>query len=153
VSLPLRSGAEPHAPAAAPERAPIAGGAGERILVVEDQDDARKAIVEILTRLGYEVFQAATGDAAFNLPRVPPFDLLLSDIVLPDTSGTNVAIGLQSRWPEMRVVLMSGYTENEVARNAVGIGLVRFLQKPFSMDTLAREIRAALDEKPAGGWQ
>jgi PAS domain S-box-containing protein len=153
VSLPLGPGTEPPARTVASDRVPLAGGAGERILVVEDQDDARKAIAEILARLGYEVAQAASGSDAFNLPRTPAFDLLLSDIVLPDASGTDVAAGLQSRWPKMRVILMSGYTEDEVARRAVGIGLVRFLQKPFNMDTLAREIRAALDEEPAGTEQ
>ena len=148
VNLPLRPGVEPSVPAVTPDRAPPAGGMGERILLVEDQDDARKAIAEILARLGYEVTQAASGGAAFDLPPEVPFDLLLSDIVLPDTPGTDVAVGLQSRWPKMRVILMSGYTEDEVARRAVGVGLVRFLQKPFSMDVLAREIRTALGEAP-----
>ncbi len=150
VWLPRRSAAGPPAPSVeGRDRPTLEPGKGERILLVEDEDDTRKAIGETLTLLGYEVTQAASGDAAFALPRKPGFHLLLSDIVLPDTSGTDVAIGLQSRWPDMRVILMSGYTEDEVARNAVGVGLVRFLQKPFSMDVLARQIRAALDEGEA----
>ena len=121
---------------------PIAGR-GERILVVEDEAGARQSLEEILAFHRYEVTAVADGNEALALPRMPAFDLLLCDLVLPGLSGTDVALALQARWPAMRVLLMSGYSQDEVAKHAVLGGQVRFLQKPFDIDALLRELRSA----------
>jgi PAS domain S-box-containing protein len=124
-------------------------GSGERVLVVEDEETARQALCDILTMLGYTVTAVASGEEAGKLAPEQPFEVLLTDLMLPGITGGELATGLQARWPELRVVLMSGYAEDEAVRLASRAGTVRFLQKPFDMDTLARELRAALDADPA----
>jgi len=119
-------------------------GAGERLLVVEDEAGARESLAELLTMLGYRVTAMATAEAARRLPAEPAFDVLISDLLLPDASGADLASGIRQRWPRLKVILMSGYTEDDAVRRAVGAGTVRFLQKPFDMRTLAVEIRECL---------
>ncbi|HPW55241.1 MAG: PAS domain-containing protein [Thermoanaerobaculaceae bacterium] len=121
-----------------------ARGGGERLLIVEDEHTAREVFAEVLTSLGYEVVAVASGEEAGTLPQDPPFDLLLSDLVLPGASGMDLALGLKDRWPNLKIVLMSGYLTTETI-GALALVRGRFLQKPFDMDTLARELRAALD--------
>ncbi|MFI5165347.1 MAG: PAS domain S-box protein [Thermoanaerobaculales bacterium] len=124
--------------------APLADGRGERVLVVEDEEAARDALRGILTSLGYEVVTAGSGEDAGRLPVEEPFDVLLTDVMLPGIAGPELAHGLEARWPGLRVILMSGYTEDEAVRRGIATGKVRFLQKPFDMATLAQEIRAVL---------
>jgi two-component system cell cycle sensor histidine kinase/response regulator CckA len=128
--------------------ADLPAGAGERILLVEDEASAREGLRRILTSLGYEVVAVGSGAEAGRLSEDPPFALLLSDLMLPDVAGHGLAAGLQDRWPSMRVILMSGYTEDEVLLRCTTSASVRFLQKPIDMATLAREIRAALEGPP-----
>ena len=121
------------------------GAGGERILLVEDERATRESLVELLTVLDYRVTAVESGEQAGLLPVEPAFDLLLTDFLLPGISGADLARGLADRWPGLKVVLMSGYTEDDTVRADVRAGSVRFLQKPFSIDTLARELRTALD--------
>ena len=95
--------------------------------------------------LGYVVTAVCSGEEAGRLAPEKPFDVLLTDLMLPGITGGELATGLQARWPDLRVVLMSGYTEDEAVVLASRTSVVRFLQKPFDMDTLARELRAALE--------
>ena len=118
--------------------------------MVEDEDAARDGLRQILQSLGYEVIAAASGEEAGMLPAEPPFDVLLTDLMLPGISGPQLAAGLLDRWPSLKVILMSGYTEDEAVRRGVGEGSVRFLQKPFDMTRLAQEVREALRETPGG---
>ena len=122
-------------------------GRGERILVVEDETGAREGVRDILALLGYEVVAVGSGEEARGLPQDAPFDLLLTDLMLPGVAGPELARGLSLRWPRLRVVRMSGYTEDDAVRDGVRGGGQRFLEKPFDIDTLAREVRAALDER------
>jgi PAS domain S-box-containing protein len=125
---------------------PLPRGRGERVLIVEDEQGAREGLAEILTSLGYTVFAAASGEDAQVVPAEPPFDLLLTDLMLPGVAGPALAAEMAGRWPRLRVILMSGYTEDEAVKGRIAAELVRFLQKPFGMARLAREVRAALDE-------
>ena len=134
--------------AAAQGTADLPAGDGERILVVEDEVAAREALCDILRSLGYEVVAAASGEEAGALPAEEPFDLLLTDLMLPGISGPQLAQGLQDRWPLLRVILMSGYTEDDAVRRGTSEGNVRFLQKPFGAAALAAEVRAALASGP-----
>ncbi|HQT95801.1 MAG TPA: PAS domain S-box protein, partial [Thermoanaerobaculaceae bacterium] len=126
----------------------LALGRSERVLIVEDEDGAREGLRDILALLGYDVTAVESGEEAEKLPEDRPFDLLLTDLMLPGAMGPEVAAGLRRRWPSLKVILMSGYTEDEAVRRGVTSGNVRFLQKPFGMDTLTREVRTALDERP-----
>jgi two-component system cell cycle sensor histidine kinase/response regulator CckA len=121
-------------------------GRGERVLLVEDEDGARQGLAEILAMLGYEVLALPNGEEAGTLPNDPAFDLVISDLFLPGIAGPPLVAGLRDRWPGLKVILMSGYAEEDVLRSALCAGKVRFLQKPFDIDTLAREIRLALGE-------
>jgi PAS domain S-box-containing protein len=126
-------------------------GAGERILVVEDESGAREGLHDMLEVLGYAPFSVASGEEALRLEGAQPFDLLLTDLVLPGLPGTAVAGRLRERWPELKVVLMSGYAADAEVRAGVQSGAMRFLQKPFDMVTLARELRTVLGAGPERG--
>ena len=133
------------APAATTAASNEPRGAGERVLVVEDEDDARKGLVEILGMLGYAVVGAGTGEDALAVPVVPPFDALVTDLRLPGVQGGEVARALRARWPNLAVILMSGYPQEAAAQDLLRSGSARFLQKPFGLDSLVRELRSALD--------
>src|SRR5664280_263112 len=121
-------------------------GHGERVLVVEDEEGARQGLAEILRMLAYDVVAVGSGEEAGLLPHDPGFDVLLTDMMLPGCAGSDLARGLLERWPTLKVILMSGYTEDEAVRRGALAGRLRFLQKPFDMGSLAREIRGALEE-------
>ncbi len=144
VMLPLAP-APPVPPGSVPhDLAGLPRGTGERILLVEDEEGARKGLTKILAVLGYQATAVASGEEALALAAAPGFDLLLSDLMLPGIGGDELAERLGARWPALKVVLMSGYTEDMAMRRGVEQRAVRFLQKPFDMATLAREMRAAL---------
>jgi PAS domain S-box-containing protein len=145
VVLPRVATAAPTAPAPLSEAgAPIRTGGG-RVLVVEDEDGARLALEEILRVLGFDVAVAASGEEGERLAAAAGFDVLLTDFVLPGIDGGELARRLVARSPSLQVIVMSGHAENERMRSGIMSGAVRFLQKPFDMDTLARALRAALD--------
>ncbi len=135
-------------PAASSRPAPVVlddapAGRGEHVLVVEDERAARTSLVRMLELLGYRVTAAACAEEVPDT--VEAFDVLLSDILLPGISGLDLARLLRQRRPALKIVLMSGYAENVAVRETISHGGVRFLQKPFSMVTLATELRSALE--------
>jgi PAS domain S-box-containing protein len=144
VFLPLASDGAPAVEEGRSDAPPLATGTGERILIVEDEDAAREGLQQILASLGYEVAAVASGEEATVLQADRPFDLLLTDLMLPGVTGSQLAADLLARWPALKVILMSGYHEDDAVRRAVSEGGVRFLQKPFDMATLAREVYAGL---------
>jgi two-component system, cell cycle sensor histidine kinase and response regulator CckA len=149
--------AEPESESLAPSGdVAVQRGNGERVLVVEDEDGARKALVEILGLLGFEVVAAASGEAAEEVAAAAAFDLVLTDFVLPGIDGGELARRLSASRPTLKVILMSGYAADEAMRHSISSGKVRFLQKPFDVQTLARAMRSALrgapeSERPPGG--
>jgi len=126
-------------------------GKGERVLLVEDEAGARQGLAEILAMLGYEVVAAASAEDAAQRGGAQRFDLLLTDMMLPGKSGIDLAADLKERFPALKVILMSGYTE-EVLRHRVQNGDARFLQKPFDIATLARAAREALNGETAAAF-
>ena len=122
---------------------------GESVLLVEDEAGAREGLLEILTILGYEVVAATSAEEAADRAAAQRFDLLLTDMMLPGRSGIDLAGDLLERFPELKVILMSGYTDEDRLRRRIQTGDTRFLQKPFGMATLARAARAALDGETA----
>lgn len=143
VVLPLRA-TRPAAVHPADEIGALVPGRGERVLVVEDEEGARSGLQEILELLGYKPTVVASAEEALLLPDEPPFDVVLSDLMLPGMSGGRLATSLLARCPALKVILMSGYLEDERVRHEVP-SAARFLQKPFDLEALGREIRAALD--------
>ena len=120
---------------------------GERVLVVEDDADVRALAVALLGNLGYQTLEAATAKAALEVvERSPVIDLLLSDIVLPGgMNGRDLAGAIQRRWPAVKLLYMSGYTEGAISTLARRNGGPRLLQKPFKKADFAAAVRQALD--------
>jgi CheY-like chemotaxis protein len=120
----------------------------ETILLVEDEDAVRSLARRILERYGYSVLVAGTGAEALEIARnrPAPIQLLLSDLVMPGMAGPELASQLVAARPEMRVIFMSGYTDDAVVRNGLLSEIGVFLQKPFTPDGLVRKVREALSE-------
>jgi two-component system, cell cycle sensor histidine kinase and response regulator CckA len=119
----------------------------ETVLLVEDEDQLRVVARGILRRCGYEVFEARNGGEAllFCQEHAGTIHLLLSDVVMPKMSGPELAKRLVKVHPEMRVLCMSGYTDDSVFRHGMVDARFPFLQKPFTPESLARKVREVLD--------
>jgi signal transduction histidine kinase len=133
---------QPEKPAPAEEQV----GRGETILVVEDDPDVRQLTVTMLASLGYQVFEAADGNAALEmLNGTPAVELMLSDVVLSGgMSGPHLADEAKRRHTDIKVLFMSGYVARTIEQQPpeVGAGL---LKKPFRRRELAAKVRAAFD--------
>jgi PAS domain S-box-containing protein len=127
---------------------PIPGGS-ETILLVEDEDVVRGLARKILEHAGYKVVEASCGKEAIRLclERAEPIDLLLTDVVMPETSGKEVADRLTELLPGLRVLFMSGYTDEAIVHHGVLDSNVEFIQKPFTPAALVRKVRAVLDSE------
>jgi PAS domain S-box-containing protein len=119
----------------------------ETILVVEDEDIVRKLAEEILQKCGYTVLSAADGKEALSLceEHTGSIDLLLTDIIMPGMNGCQLAKRLSHQWPEIRVLYISGYTDDLVVRHGELDPGTEFLQKPFTSKILTTKIRRILD--------
>jgi two-component system cell cycle sensor histidine kinase/response regulator CckA len=133
-------------PAEAPE---IALRGSETILLVEDEESLRDFARLALEERGYTVLSAPEGLAALQLMESgrQAIDLLLTDVVMPGMGGRRLAETLVDRHPELKVLFMSGYTDDAVVRHGVLQDNVEFLQKPFSPNSLVHKVRDVLDRK------
>jgi signal transduction histidine kinase len=124
----------------------------EHVLLVEDDSSVRRLSKELLTRLGYSVTEAASGRAGLALGSddTRHFDLALCDVILGDMSGPAVAEALRALRPSIRVLYMSGYTDEAIVRTGVLDEGKPFLQKPFTPLQLAKKVREVLDEPDTG---
>jgi PAS domain S-box-containing protein len=118
----------------------------ETILLVEDQEEVRRLTRRILEARGYRVLAAESGAEALRLSHDTDerIDLLLSDVVMPGMSGREVALLLGPAHPNMKVLFVSGYTDESIVHHGVLELGVAFLQKPFTADVLARKVRDVL---------
>jgi PAS domain S-box-containing protein len=126
---------------------PGARSRDETVLLVEDDAGIRGVAAKVLRRAGYKVLVAAGPEEAKRAyaERPGPVDLLLTDVVMPGASGQKLATELRRESPALRVVYMSGYTDNAIVHNGeLEIGLT-FVQKPFTPAVLLEKVRAALD--------
>jgi CheY-like chemotaxis protein len=124
-------------------------GEGERVLVVEDEAALRKLFVKMLESLGYRVTTAANGGEALLAVEeegVRP-DLLITDVVMPGMSGSVLAERLRQTQPDLKVLYMSGYTDNAIVHHGVLDAGTPFLQKPFNIVDLGAKIRELLSAK------
>jgi len=120
--------------------------ASETILLVEDEAAVRRLARTMLEGLGYTVLEAARAEDAFTAARdhPDPIHLMLTDVVMPGISGDGLAERVVQLRPSIRVLYMSGYTDDAIVRNGILQPGNRFLQKPFTMESLARKVREAL---------
>jgi PAS domain S-box-containing protein len=123
----------------------------ETILLVEDDEQVRELTNTILVNCGYTVLVAENASAVAKIceRRGKEIDLLLTDVVMPGISGREVASKVSSRWPNIKVLFMSGYTENSIVHHGVLDTGTHFLAKPFTPTALANKVREVLDsDKP-----
>lgn len=118
----------------------------ETILVVEDDEALRKLITALLGNVGYKVLEAANGDAALELMRTRDgkVALLLTDMLMPGMSGVELSAQIRKLWPHTKVLLMSGYAGDLIARYRVAENEMLLIEKPFTRHGLLSKIRAAL---------
>ena len=118
----------------------------ETVLLVEDEEMIRHLIREMLSRQGYQVLEASGGGDAIDLCSRfrGTIHLMLTDVVMPTMSGVELSKRLASRQPSMKVLFMSGYTGNAIVHQGILEPGIAFLQKPFTLGTLARKIRVVL---------
>ncbi|HUS31005.1 MAG TPA: ATP-binding protein [Kofleriaceae bacterium] len=117
----------------------------ETILIVDDDDYVRRATARALRNRGYTVVEAAHGRAALSALPTANIDLMLTDIMMPGMNGRVLAEQALARFPQLRVVFMTGYTDDEVVRGGVAAGELDLIEKPFTIPALAAKVREVLD--------
>jgi PAS domain S-box-containing protein len=149
IHLPLEAASAADAPAAEEP----ASGAGETILVVEDEPVLREVIGENLRDRGYRVLEATGADEAISVfgGEAESVRLLLTDVVMPGVDGRNLADGLRLLKPGLKVLFMSGYTGDVLGRHLGPDDAL--IEKPFVVDELMRKVRACLDAAPSLGGE
>jgi CheY-like chemotaxis protein len=130
---------------------PLVSLAGtETILLVEDEDAVRALVRDALIVHGYRVLEARHGaEALWQLKDDAVVDLLITDVVMPQMGGGELAQRMREARPELRVLFMSGYPDDAVVRQGVIQDGAPFIQKPFTLEGLARKVREVLDAPPA----
>jgi two-component system cell cycle sensor histidine kinase/response regulator CckA len=123
----------------------------ETVLLVEDEDGVRALVRQVLTKHGYTVLQAASGAEALAIcdQQTSPIHVLLTDVVLKHMSGRELSEILVAQRPEMKVIFMSGYTDDAVVHHGVLSQSTAFLQKPFTTQALVKMLREVLDQRAA----
>jgi len=136
-------------PVSMERRAPAELTGDETVLVVEDEPSVRTLACEVLRRFGYHVLEAADPDQAVRESHrhEGPVHLLLTDVVMPRASGLQLARQLSVERPDLKVLYMSGYTDNAIVHHGVLDPGTALLEKPFSAAQLARKIREILDDR------
>jgi len=129
----------------------IVRGGTESLLLVEDNDSVRQVTAEALRRRGYTVYEARHAEEALEwaVTSRAKFDLLVTDVVMPGLSGPNLAARLVRMYPKLKVLYISGYTEDATAVHGNFWGGVPLLQKPFTPTQLADRVRMALKSVPS----
>ena len=121
----------------------------ETILLVEDDESLRKLAAKILKGYGYAVVEAQNGVEALEIAakrNYPAIDLLVTDVIMPQMNGRQLSEAILKEYPDMKVLFISGYTDNSIVHHGVLGEGVSFLQKPFSPQSLAEKVRDVLDE-------
>ena len=121
----------------------------ELVLLVEDEDAVRSLVRGVLRSRGYTVLEAGNAAEAVRISHdyEGVIDILLTDVVMPEVSGRELADQLRLTRPDMRLLYMSGYTEDTIVRHGVMMSDVGFLQKPFTPELLLRKMRETLDRR------
>ncbi len=121
----------------------------ETVLLVEDHEQVRCLAETILTRQGYRVLAAECGQRALTMldEHQGPVDLLLTDVVMPRMSGKDLFHAVSARRPGIKVLYMSGYTDDVIAHHGIIDDATAFIQKPFAVEVLAARVRELLDDE------
>lgn len=141
-------------PVPEPAEATEPSGGRETILVVEDEAAVRDVVLKALRARGYEVLEAEGGSEALELldGYEGEVDLLFTDVVLPGIGGRELAEQVMARRPGVKVLFMSGYTDDVILHHNLRTADFDLMQKPFTALSLATKVREVLDRPPNGGW-
>jgi two-component system, cell cycle sensor histidine kinase and response regulator CckA len=125
---------------------PLGASNGETIMLVEDEDVVRKLSRSILSELNYKIIEAGNGEKAVELAKSHPGEihLLLTDVVMNGIGGQELARRIRKLRPGIKVIYMSGYTDDAIVRHGVLESATNFIQKPFSPKVLTRKVREVL---------
>src|SRR5690606_23502863 len=119
----------------------------ETVLVTEDDDQVRMLLCTVLQAQGYRVLEACDGEAALRLAAATDatIDLLVTDVIMPQMRGPQLAHRIRHERPELRVLFVSGYTKSAMTDRGLLDAETRVLHKPFAPADLLREVRLVLD--------
>ena len=118
----------------------------KKILIVDDDDDLRKNLSEVLRGAGYETHEAASGRDAVDMASDADFDVILLDLIMPKMSGSDVLVELKRVSPRSRVIMITAFASIENAVDAIKRGAADYLSKPFKIDDLLVRIMRVLEE-------
>jgi len=151
VCLPRTADVATSRPVLQAQRSPATRGT-ERLLLVEDDPRVRAITLRALSGAGYQVHVAQDGREALALAgkQSAPYDLVVTDVVMPGPTVTEVVDGLRAGQPGLKVLYISGYTHDAIAREGMAELGNRFLPKPFTTTALLERVRAVIDEAARG---
>ena len=118
---------------------------GEVVLVVEDEDAVRRVAERILTKAGYAVRSASNGAEALEILTRGPIDLLLTDVIMPDMLGPELAVKARAAQPGVKVIFMSGYSDSLLSRQTLDAAAGEYIEKPYTAAQLTAKVRAVLE--------
>lgn len=115
-----------------------------KILVIDDEEIVRISCKKCLTPEGYDVSVASTGLEGTKLAKENHYDLILTDLKMPDMDGMEFLIRMKETQPEAKVIMITGYSTVEHAEEAIRLGAYNYIEKPFTPDTLVTAVKEAL---------
>jgi DNA-binding NtrC family response regulator len=118
-----------------------------KILVVDDEDIVRTSCSRTLSPEGYDVRLAKNGAEGLKMASEERFDLVLTDLKMPDMDGIEVLRIIKEQWPETAVIIVTGYQTVDTAVKAIKLGAYDYIEKPFTPDALITAVREALTNK------
>jgi DNA-binding NtrC family response regulator len=118
-----------------------------RILVIDDEDIVRISCDRALSPEGFEVVMAKSGFEGLELLEKEKFDLVLSDLKMPDMDGIEVLKKIKEQWPDVEVIIITGYQTVDTAVKSIKLGAYDYIEKPFSPDVLITAVTKALEHK------
>ena len=119
----------------------------KRILVVDDEEIVRTSCSRTLAPAGFDVRLARNGVEGMNMLKEEAFDLVLTDLKMPDMDGIEVLRKIKESWPAVEVIIITGYQTVDTAVKAIKLGAFDYIEKPFTPDALITAVSKALDRK------
>ncbi|HEX6062564.1 MAG TPA: ATP-binding protein, partial [Longimicrobiales bacterium] len=146
IYLPRAGGSSPRRRAVVP---PSGASSNESVLIVEDDDAVRTLARRVLDSRGYRVWTCSGAEEALDIMQQYGDDmsLVISDVVMPGINGQELSRRIQTLWPHVAVLFMSGYTDDDVRRNDLIGAADYFIEKPFTPESFAHKVRTVLDER------
>ncbi len=118
-----------------------------KVLVIDDEAIVRTSCKRILSPDGYEVRLASNAFEGIKMLEEEQFDLVLTDLKMPDMDGITVLETIKQRWPQTQVIVITGYQTVDTAVKAIKLGAFDYIEKPFTPDALTSAVASALDSK------